>query len=41
MDNNTANDLILKIWAIDEKLTALRADLDVIETTLADQVSEG
>lgn len=41
MDNDTANALILKIWAIEEKLTALRGDLDAIESTIADQATEG
>ena len=40
MDNDTANALILKIWAIEDRLIALKGDLSAIETVLANQATE-
>ena len=40
MDNDTANALILKLWTIEERLTALQRDLATIEIALADQATE-
>lgn len=40
MDYQTANDLILKLWAADDQLKAVRSMLDDIESIIADMVED-
>lgn len=40
MDTKTAGALIEAIWTIEEKLQAVRRDLNALEMTIADQVED-
>lgn len=40
MDRQTANNLIERIWEIQDRLTKTHTDLAMIEQALADQVTD-